>query len=252
MPARDSSDPGNLTPAVLKDLLAGKTLSLPQDLVRTIEGGKLPDDKTGAKDDDALVRVVIRRSTDGRSGMYSSRHPGRVTYMSFPLQTLVHYAYGGSPYATEWRIDLPKDRYDISIIVPTDRAGRVRSVLQAMLRETFGISALRERQSRNVLLLKVPADTKPALSRAASDAMGSSSEDGAMSAVGITVTDFAEMLSSEVQCPVIDETGIQGQYDFDLKWNPSDLKSLRTCMKTVYLADNGQYGRNRLPDGPHG
>ena len=49
--------------------------------------------------------------------------------------------------------------------------------------------------------------------------------------------------------PVVDQTGIEGRYDFTLDWTPDEFQFSTQGVKAPPAPDNGQYGKGRMvPD----
>lgn len=220
--------PTAVTRQVLQDLLTGKKIALSEPEGMTVRAGILPGDKPQAGDDDALLRVVIRPST-GAGGSVSGS--GKLTITGGSLKSIVAQAYDSPSYRTEWRTQVPETPYDVAIALPLKQANLLGPILRGLLREMFGVTGRHETQQRDVLLLTVPPGTKPTLRLAVSEGSSVSSGAGTMQAVGLTIPTFATNLAGWFSRPVIDQTGIEGRYDFDLKWDPKDLESLAKAVR---------------------
>jgi uncharacterized protein (TIGR03435 family) len=57
---------------------------------------------------------------------------------------------------------------------------------------------------------------------------GAVSRLGFITAGGVTMPEFAANIIRPAGRPVIDRTGLEGGYDFDLKWVPDDVARLAT------------------------
>jgi uncharacterized protein (TIGR03435 family) len=223
--------PAAVTPQVLEDLLAGRKISLPDTEGMAIRAGVLPGDKPQAGDDNALLRVVIRPSTGAGGSVWGS---GKFTIAGASLKSIVAQAYDSPSYSTQWRTQVPETLFDVAIALPLKQANLVEPILQDLLREMFGVTGRREMQQRDVLLLSVPPGTKAALTPGVSRGSSVSSGSSMMQAVSITIPTFAANLAGQFSRPVIDETGIEGRYDFDLKWDPKDPEALAKAVREKY------------------
>lgn len=222
--------PNQVTAQMLRDVLAGKAMPKVSG-GPAIEAGVLPG-QTPEDTDNSLLRIVIRPSTSAGGGSVTSQ--GKMTCVGQSLRSIVTHAYGGSSYSTDWRMEVPETLYDISIALPPQQADRLQPILQNLLREMFGITGTRQVQRRDVLLLTVPERTTPTLTPAVIRGNSISVGNGKAQAVGLTMDGFAANLSGWLGCKVINETGIEGHYDFDLTWDPKDLDSLRKAVRSKY------------------
>jgi len=71
---------------------------------------------------------------------------------------------------------------------------------------------------------------------------------------GITLNDFAKLLSLAVEWPVVDATGIAGRYDFRIEFEPDsntprvlELRSANSARPTLLSAIQQQYGLKLVP-----
>jgi uncharacterized protein (TIGR03435 family) len=191
-----------------------------------------------------------RNTNSGPSGGPGTKDPGRWSARFMPLSALIGIAYDIRPFQLSGPKWLENERFDLVATVP---AGATRDDLRPMLRnlleERFGLKAHRERKEVQVYELVVtkggpklaetpppkPADPEepPKLdrSRLSRDRYGfpivppgiaamASTSNGRfrLHAVGETMDQFGGMLSTQVDRPVLDRTGLKGKYDFTLTW----------------------------------
>ena len=161
---------------------------------------------------------------------------GRVTVRNLPLKYLIALGYHvrlqdleGAPGWTE------SERFDIVAKAPPSTSeDDLRRMLITLLQERFKLATHTDRKVASVYALVVgkggpknlkestpPAATEQRCHRAAPPAPG----DVGTACQHISMADFAEYLANAVpgyiQMPVVDQTGIQGFYEFELFWTPA-------------------------------
>lgn len=119
-------------------------------------------------------------------------------------------------------------------LAPPNRILQIRLMLQSLLADRFGLVVKDGSVMRRVYALAiakggsklqetVPGSKSPIMDGARP--MQGFAERGEIRAHGMPITFLVRMLSQQgVGRPVVDETGLKGKYNFDLKWNP-DLSS---------------------------
>jgi uncharacterized protein (TIGR03435 family) len=93
----------------------------------------------------------------------------------------------------------------------------MRLMLRALLAERFGFVAHRERKQLTVLVL-MEAKGGHKMKESKGGRPGQSPKDTKRGLVveGISMGEFAEQLAHDVHIPVVDMTGLEGHYDFEL------------------------------------
>jgi uncharacterized protein (TIGR03435 family) len=154
---------------------------------------------------------------------------GRLTMTNASLRTLIRSAYdiqnfqfGGGP---AW---LDSDTYDIAATTG-DGADishdRYRVLLKTLLAERFKLKVHWETRQNNVYALvigkngsKLTADTDP--NKQAGLNTNKTDREGRMEATNVPVSYLSNRLSNQLSHPVIDKTGLLGNYDWTLVWDP--------------------------------
>ena len=127
------------------------------------------------------------------------------------------------------RIAAPADesRYDILMAAP---AGRPREILAAALNQAFQISVRRETAEAEVLVLTVPK-VGAALREPAAKGSSMSQGKGRLTAINSTLYTLVSLLEDKLKQFVVDETGLSGPYDFELRWDESKPESLPVALR---------------------
>jgi uncharacterized protein (TIGR03435 family) len=175
----------------------------------------------------AFEVATIRPSRD--TGAINNRFdPVQATWTNMTLAGAIQNAYRlqsdqlvGGP---SW---ISSDRWDI--IAKTDRPStweQQSKMLQTLLADRVKLKVHWETRQRPQYKLVV-AKGGPKL-QAAKDgdsnaqAAGNRISRGLIDAHGIAAAEFASLLRSELGRPVVDGTGLTGQYDFKLQWVPDE------------------------------
>jgi uncharacterized protein (TIGR03435 family) len=188
----------------------GTTESIPVFQVATIKASK--------PDETLRIQIVGHRfSTTGTS-----------------MIDILKYAYGvhASQITSgpEW---IRTEKFDLLADPETEQrptSDVMKKMVQQLVAERFQFSFHRDRKELPVYAI-VPGKTEPRLTKSKHDdpnvipAVGFAPS-GRLSAQNATLADFATFLQRYVlDRPVVDETGITGRYDVDLKWTPDESPS---------------------------
>lgn len=171
--------------------------------------------------------------------------PNAFEAVNATARQLITLAYGGDPQNVVDEIIggpawFDSERFDVSARI-ADGAGNMaqgRAMLQSLLEDRFNIRVHRERQERPVYKLVIAPGDRPAsgLKRAPLDCSkradtrpagtpglaycGIDRAPGRSTGRSMPMRLLADTLSSRVGRQVIDETGLAGEWDWDLEWSP--------------------------------
>ena len=202
------------------------------------------------------IRVMLR-------GGPGTPDPGQITYTNVTVKNVLTNAYGVKSFQISGPGWLDSERYDIVAKLPRGATkAEFMVMLQNLLAERFKLTLHREKKDLPMYALVVgkngpkmkesvddPAAPKaggPADGPAATMGRVAVGKDGfpvlpgrgaasimlmngnaRMSASGQSMARLAEMLSSQLDLPVVDMTGLTGNYDFTLYFAPEGLAGMR-------------------------
>jgi uncharacterized protein (TIGR03435 family) len=156
----------------------------------------------------------------------SSGHttPGHLVLRNATLKTLLMNAFRVNEYqiagGPKW-IDSAKFNVDAKLPAGAPMS-EAPLMMQAMLAGRFKLSAHRETRTLREYALVVakggPKFGKP--DEGDHNGVVTSQSDIRITGYGRPISDLARMLVDAANAPVIDRTGLKGQYDFDLKFGP--------------------------------
>lgn len=173
--------------------------------------------------------------------------PGRIHIANFGLEPIIMRAYGvqgdqmvGTP--NEFRYPLA---YEITATFPADTAqDQIPLMLQSLLADRFKLVVHRETRVLPVYFLVV-AKNGPKLQVSHEDKMFyRNPRRGHVEEKKVNMSSFAQSLHSNPMAdrPVIDKTGLTGDYDFTLDWTPNDATSGDLSAPSLFTALQEQMG----------
>lgn len=165
---------------------------------------------------------------------------GSVTMINVPLRAIVQYAYGiNTPSRIVGYPDWTNvERFDIQATLPEGVSGveQIRPMLQALLADRFKMAAkMEKRELQGYALVKSRADGRlgPNLKPTTTACVGPRGEAnplaiqcaspgataGAVRIVGVPMGQLAALISLVVSRPVVDRTGLAGNYELELRFS---------------------------------
>lgn len=189
----------------------------------------------------------IKPNRSGDMRMRLGIRPGMFSATGVSAKLLITYAYNVQPFqlsgGPSW---LDSEKYDIEAkeedslneelqkLPPDQRDEPIRLRVQSLLADRFKLSLTRQAKELPVYALVVakngpklqsakPGDTYPngfkgPDGRAHPGRMGMGP--GQLAAQGVPLALLAQQLSQQLGRTVLDQTGLKGNYDFELKWTP--------------------------------
>ncbi len=176
--------------------------------------------------------ATIKPSTPDRPGKAITVQGRQVITFNTTLGDLVTFAYGihlkqvvGAPAWFE------SEKYDITAQPPGEGQPsdkQLRTMLQRLLADRFSLAFHREKRELSVYAI-TPGKGSAKLTKSAGNAAGLPGlffrALGNLTATNANMNDFAQLLQSAVlDRPVIDQTGLDGRWDFTLLWTPDEFQ----------------------------
>jgi uncharacterized protein (TIGR03435 family) len=230
---RAATEPEQVNVALLKNALAGR---YPMAEHATRNAAAVPMEFTKGVPP-PLLQVLIRPASPPNISGYSpgafvAAPDGRYEIYGISLETLLYYAEDEKLrhdrlVAPSW---FGMDRYDVSTVVPAGRSDlRTRLLLQAAT-DTFSLKMHREQRPAEVYVLSAAGASKLKAS-STKPSGGFKAHPGAFTGVSTSLERLSSVISRELNdAEVIDETGLTGNYDFDLSWKKDDVSSLTAAL----------------------
>ncbi len=177
--------------------------------------------------------ATIKPSQPGRPGKgITMRGPKEFVTINTSLNDLISFAYGihvrqisGAPAWFE------SEQYDINAKPEADglpNRQQLEGMLRKLLTDRFQLTFHRDKKELTVYAITA-AKSGPKLTRSADNPNGLPGLGfrglGDLAARNANMSDLASLLQAAVlDRPVIDQTGLEGRFDFTLKWTPDEFQ----------------------------
>ena len=153
---------------------------------------------------------------------------GRLTMNNVTLKRCIMGAYAIGPNqivgGPEWLDSL---RYSIAAKADTAAGDtELMAMLRTLLADRFKLALHRETRPLQVFVLEV-AKNGPKLEASKDAESRTSNQRGSIEARKATMARFAEILSRQMDFPVVDRTGLEGVFNLKLEWDPESGKPAR-------------------------
>jgi uncharacterized protein (TIGR03435 family) len=180
----------------------------------------------------------------GSRGGPGTPDPAQVTYTNFTLKDLLVNAYHVANYQISGLGWLDTERYDVAAKIPPDTTWeQFALMLQSLLAERFKVTLHHEMKDLPLYELVV-AKNGPKLKPWVEDPNGPAQSSTAMTvrkgryrmvASKQSVEKLVGWLAIQLGHPVVDKTGLTGEYDYTLEYSPNpadpDAPSLPTAVQ---------------------
>ena len=214
---RAATGAGPVTESTVEALIAGESLGLTDE-------SESHDGEMGQALADTLFELSIRPAGPVAVTRYSPgaivSKDGRFEGYGLTVRRLLAMAYG----LPEERVVSPswcgESRYDVVLATPLlDYPTERRRLIRQVLTETFRVEVNREHRPMKVYVLQKALERMPVMEPSEFSSRLLSGKRGNFKVTGGELRDLALLLQRELNRPVLDETGLEGRYDFELHWD---------------------------------
>ena len=172
----------------------------------------------------ASVKALSAGANEGqwRGRENISKSPASLTMQNVRLRSAMAWAYEVQGPQIVGPEQLDSERYDIfARAAGAVEEGQLRSMLQRLLADRFRLTLRRSTREMIAYVLQV-AKGGPKLPESAADGENDVTSTAKMTATArkTTVAQFAAHLADEFHAPVVDTTGLKGEFDFVLNIAP--------------------------------
>jgi uncharacterized protein (TIGR03435 family) len=170
----------------------------------------------------------VKRNTDDLAFYRRVEQDDRIRYFKIPMTFLIEIAYNIKPYQLKGPSGLIQDQYDIEALLPkgSDRS-QIPLFLQHLLVERFALSVHWETADTRVHVLAIDtgglkSPPSPPNRSVVDNGMGGipsfiDPRTGRLHVDGpLTMEELADLLSNNIRQPVLNRTGLTGEFDIKL------------------------------------
>jgi uncharacterized protein (TIGR03435 family) len=222
--------PENVTAQMIESLLEGKSVTLPGKEMRPSNlnwDEELVDWADGVRPETYAIIKPIKTAT---SGVWPRVEGNRLTADGVSLSALIALAYNVDAYHFDNRLR-DGSTYRAAFRVPRERAEELRPLMQETLRRAFSFRVRwedQERQVRRLVRLENAPPAKPSTVAPLSQMLR-----GKMTLRRQPVRRLAELLSNAYGMPVIDDTSMVGDFDFELPYQHGQPELTTSALRAI-------------------
>jgi uncharacterized protein (TIGR03435 family) len=221
----------NLTDTVLRAALRGETLDLPP--FRRENNIAWDTEEILWQDGvQPLFQVVIKPIQVSGGGQMYRPGSNRISGDGALLGNMIQAAWQTDRFHLDPRFELPRQTFRFAARVPEGRESELLPALRDALQRTFAIRVEWEEQFRDVLVLS--RNETAQLRESEASAALYMFRRGKITLRKQTTARLTEALPNWLRKVVVDETGLKGQYDFDLEYSDGSPTILTDGLQRNY------------------
>jgi len=220
----------NVTAAVVHRLLSAEKVDLPS--FRRPNNITWDQDEITWQDGVQPTFEVLIKPIEVTGGGYFYR-PGanRISGDGMPVSAMITAAWSTDSLHTDLHGQLPTGSYRFAVRVPKGEEAELLPTLQDAIQRDFGIQAHWEEQERDVLVLS--SNRTRTLEESKSEPLFQFMR-GNITMKKKSMGKLAEALPNWLSKIVVDETGLNGFYDFNLEYRDDSPKTLTDALQEKY------------------
>lgn len=213
--------PTSLTSEVLENVLAGREPGLPEfERSSGISVRAGLDPHAGEDAPPPLFQVVIREEEE-HAGTMMAMSRNDMTMAGMTLRRLIPRAWQiSSCYVANPELLEDGTMYTVVVRVPSSSSiSSMYEVLQTAIEASFGITGTFEPRETDVYVMRLSDDGSHRLTPAEGDVRSTSWSMDGFEGIGIPFSAIVPMVESILDRPVLNETGLEGRFDYRLKFD---------------------------------
>jgi len=223
--------PEGFTEEMLEAVVAGKIAEVREKLPKASGAIDAFAGMRSGESSEALLEAWIRPHQPSNM-MGVKRANNEILMRGMGLREIIGNGLGISFERVMLPEELAQQDYDLVVRVPDARAEMLKTVLRQTLEVGLGLQLRQETREAEVWVLAAPQGRTAAL-RQPTTKGGSAARRmrGMLEGRYSSTVDLARMLESALGKPVVDETGIEGTFHFDLKWDEEKTESVVVAVR---------------------
>ncbi|HEX4170648.1 MAG TPA: TIGR03435 family protein [Bryobacteraceae bacterium] len=225
---RGIGNASDLTAEFIENLLTGKAITYSMEGTPAAKLQALPDPFYNA-----MLRPAGPVDVTGFSpGAISGKTGKSWNAWGLRLPMLLSGAYGVPENRIIVAAALTTARYDVALAAQNLSEKERVTLLRRTLEEAFQLKGHKESRETDVYVLQCRAGIKPKLRSAGPKGSSHWGKDGDITAVSVPLSFLVTTAERALGKSIVDETGLSNHFDFELKWDPSNPKSLIEAVRT--------------------
>ena len=177
----------------------------------------------------AYEAASVKPNTSGGNGSSSNGSKGQILMTNQSLKRLIERAYSVKPFQVTGPDWMENVHFDIAAKYPPDTRNEDRPLmLRTLLEDRFKLSVHRESKEISgyaLVVAKGGLKLKPVEPGGSGSNSNSDGVRTTLKATKVSMADLADFAARRLGAMVVDKTGIDGVYDFELSWANEDLNS---------------------------
>jgi uncharacterized protein (TIGR03435 family) len=169
--------------------------------------------------------ATVKLNTSNESGSHIDGTKGQIILKNMPLERLTELAFSVGPHRVVGPDWMNSVRVDIAAKYPPDTNRPDRwLMLRSLLEDSFKLAVHRESkevQGYALVVAKGGFKLKP-VEGGGNDTQSSGGRVPTLSAKSTSIAFLADFIARYVDGPVVDKSGVDGVFDFDLRWLNGD------------------------------
>jgi uncharacterized protein (TIGR03435 family) len=163
----------------------------------------------------------------GHTSVHRHTDKGRLNYVNVSLTDMITDAYRVQPRQVTGPDWLTFTRFDINAKLPEGSDEKqIPEMLQSLLAERFGLKLREETKEQPIYALSVGKSGQKMKQIEKGEGLNSNGHNGRITIkASTTMKNFADNLSRSTDRPVIDQTGLDGVWEFELRYTADGVEA---------------------------
>ena len=222
--------PKNLKAQMIADLIAGKNpiKDRPVEQAKSIESKDSPT----TVEEPPLFEILIKPIGQREFPWYAfNPAKGELDAKAITLHQALSLAHDISTVRIVGSDSILSRWFQISIKLPKEQIDQFEQEFQSSLNTAFGLSLQREKKKVEVFIVRAPSGATKGLYLSQTESFHLSTDSGLILAAHAEIDDLCRNLENVLNRPVVNETGLQERYDWDLEYDEESSDSIINALK---------------------
>jgi uncharacterized protein (TIGR03435 family) len=183
-----------------------------------------PNETKASETEPALFELSIKPSNASMTMIGSG--PKRLTASGAELKSILSGLLRTSPSRISVPAELLGKRFDLKAVLQNNKTEGFNPLIVSALENALGIKIKRVTRELDAYVLTAPKELTGSLQPTKAKSFHLSSDKGVLAAAAAEPGRLAAAIEGVIETPVLDETKLQGKFDWDLLYDSSNPKSI--------------------------